>query len=595
MKLIPFSLKCLLGLLIATGLGQVAQCQTATWNNTGTGAWQEPTNWTWSGATPYPSLPTTTTPVLLNNGGTITVQDTSQSAAAFSINSGTLEVTKASSGGMLTVTGTFYIADAAGSTGSVLLDGAGSVINKTTSGQTMIAARGNGSLTVSNGGKFTTTITTHVGRYAGSNGLLNVKSGGEMAVGTLLMGYQGAATVLVENGGLVKTAGAYVAGYGQDLNRNAGTANVTVTGTGSKWTATSFYVGHSGVGSLVVNDSGVVENSSTAYIGFYNGAEGASPAPIYGTGTATIETGGAWRSTGALSIGTGGSTGTLNVATAGLMQVGAAGAGTITLGAGGAVNIGADPLLADAVPAAPGIISAATLTSTAAGRALTLFHSDVSGGYYLTKTGAAAGAHVALAGGLALNALAGTTTLVAGNTFTGGSSIGGYTGTEARLIINHEGALGSGPVVVKNNGVLEVAGSLAPITLQGLTLEAGSALAFDAHPSGGSSDLVFTLENNLSLVAGETEKITIHVGNAAAITDPELYDWAFLEVGGDITGDVASLFEVVSDLPGMYVFQRDGFLVLGAAVIPEPGRAVLLLAGFMGLGLRRRSARVPWH
>lgn len=591
MKLTLFYLKCLSSLVVVTGLGQVAQGQTATWNNTGTGAWQEPANWTWSGTpTPYPSLPTATTPVALNNGGTITVQDTSQTSAALSINNGRLEVTKDSTGGVLGVTGTFYIADAVGSTGSVLLDGAGSVINKITIGQTFVGGRGNGTLTVSNGAKFTSSITFHVARYGTATGFLNVKSGGEVALSNLLLGYQGNATVLVESGGLIKTTATYIAGYGQDGNRSAGTASTIVTGTGSKWTAASFYVGHSGVGTLVVKDLGMVENTGVGYIGFYNGLADATPAPIYGTGTATIESGGIWKSNGGLLIGTSGSTGTLNVATGGLMQAGATGTGTITLGDGGTVNIGANPLLPDAVPVAPGIISAATITTSATGRALTLFHTDVTGDYYLTRTGAAAGAHVALAGSMTLNALAGTTTFIAANTFTGGSSIGGYTGTEARLIINHADALGTGPVVVKNNGILEVAGSLATVTLDSLILEGGSALAFDAHPAGGSSSLIFEVENNLALVAGDTEKITIYVGNTAAIEDPELYDWAFLQVGGDISGDVASLFDVVSDLPGMYVFQRDGFLVLGAAVIPEPGRFSLFMGGLLLITLRRRRA-----
>jgi hypothetical protein len=199
---------------------------------------------------------------------------------------------------------------------------------------------------------------------------------------------------------------------------------------------------------------------------------------------------------------------------------------------------------------------------------------------------------VTLAGSITLNALAGTTTLIAANTFTGGSSIGGYAGTKARLVINHVDALGSGPVMVKSNGVLEVSGALATVSLDNLTLEAGSGLAFDAHPTGGTSNLVFAIENDLTLVAGETEKITLYVGAVAAITDPDFYDWAFLKVGGNITGDVASLFEVVSDLPGLFVYQRDDFLVLGVAVIPEPGRFSLLMGGVLAMSLHRRRSRV---
>lgn len=537
------SIACLL--LACSSLSLLAQ--TATWQNADPGNWQDSANWSWTGTVPDTSLPDTNTTVLIN-AGTAVVQDTTQSAGILTMNTARLEITKGSpdgTGGVLGVSGTFHIGSLAGRTGSVLVDGLGSILNKTGSPQMHIGSSGTGSMVVSNEGRVNVVGTTHIGLGTSSGatgvGTLTVNTAGRyVSSSTFILGYRGNGTLNVESAGYVKTGSSFIGGYGQDANRRGGTGTVNVTGAGSRWELGIIYVGHSGTGTMNIEDSGVVASTSTAVIGHFNfGVSSTAPAgtvptpAIYGTGTVNIRTGGLWQSTANITIGANGGTGTMNLASAGSVLVNS-GNGTITLGDLGSLNIGADPLLPEATPAAPGIVSAATITG-ATDRAVTLFHNDMTGAYHLTKTGAAAGVHVNLAGSMKLQALAGVTSLIGANAYTGGTLISGTAGVDARLILSHATALGSGPVLVQNNGTLEVSTGVTT-TLGSLTLEGGSALAFDAHPIGGTDSPKLEISTMLTLSALPGEKITIHLNNAAAITDPELYDWAFLRTTGGITG-----------------------------------------------------------
>jgi T5SS/PEP-CTERM-associated repeat protein len=594
----------LLGLILCLLASVSARAQTASWNKTGIQSWTTAANWSWTGSVPAGGLPDSATTVALSNGGTIQLKDTSQSISAYTMSNSRLEIIQGSGTSVLTVANAVTLGAGSG-VSSVLIDGLGSELNKTlATGQVHIgSSTGATTLTISNQGKLTSAGAVHLGlatSLTGAASTLNVNTGGQMIVNsTFMIGYRGNGTMNIESGGYVKSTNGFIAGYGPDANRIQGKAEVKVSGEGSKWDVGAIYVGHTGTGTVIVENGGMINSTSIGWIGYFNNGPttGTPPPTQYGDGTVTVQTNGIWQSTGNLNVGTqvttgdypGTSKGTLNVATGGRVNIGA-GSGIITLGDDGWMNIGSNPLLDGALPVGPGIVSAASITG-GVGRTLTLFHNDMTGNYHLSKTGVSSGAHVALTGGLGLQVLSGSTTLVGINSYTGGTVIGGMDEYTARLAVKHSGALGTGSVLVKKNGILEVAPTTNYAQMGILEMEGGSALAMKVNPNGGSNNAVFELREWFYYSGDPDEKITLYLSGTDAITHPELYDWTFLRATGGVFADVTNLFEIVSDIPGFYVFQRDDTLVLGLTLVPEPGRLALCLMAFLGVWMRRRRVR----
>lgn len=588
----------LLGGLFCVLLSSSSWGQTATWNGTGIGNWTDTAKWTWSGgAAPASGLPESANTAVIGNSHTVQFIDTAATITALTMNNGRFEMTRNSGTSILTVSNAVTLGNTAGTHSVMVLDGLGTELIKGATGQFHVGSNGSATLTVQNQAKVTSGNGFHVGLGSATASTMNVTTGGQVIVNsTFMIGHRGNGIVNVTEGGYLKTSNGYLSGYGQDSNRSRGTSLLKVSGLNSKWDVGLVYVGNAGSGTILVEDQGQVISTNSVYIGYFNagGTTQPFPAPSYGTGVLTVQTNGLFKAASGLHIGTAGGTGTLNVASGGRVEVNngtgtSNGVGTITVGGLGSINIGANPLLPEAVPTAPGILSAATLTSAEAGRLVTFFHTDNTGTYHLTKTGLSGGAHVAIAGQLGVKALAGTTTLTAANTFSGGTEIGGDVDHSARLIIAHAAALGTGGVVIKDNGVLEIAAGVTT-TLTGMTLEGGSGLAITLNPDGGDTTPAIQLSQSLSLADDSEEKIKIYVSGADAITNPELYDWTLLTATAGIDAEDTSRFELVSDTPGLYLFLRDNSLVLGmtTVMIPEPGRAGLCLLALGVVALRRR-------
>ena len=88
------------------------------------------------------------------------------------------------------------------------------------------------------------------------------------------------------------------------------TGTVTVDGTGSSWTNSSLlYAGYSGTGTLTIQNGGAVSNT-IGYIGVNSGS----------TGTVTVDgAGSSWTNTGTLYVGNSG-TGTLTIQNGGAVS-----------------------------------------------------------------------------------------------------------------------------------------------------------------------------------------------------------------------------------------------------------------------------------
>ena len=128
--------------------------------------------------------------------------------------------------------------------------------------------------------------THHQGVAFGNGGTLTLNLDGS---GDLGAGYQKTGTLTIADGSAVTSANGYL-GYG---TRSNGTA--TITGAGSKWTASnSLYVGYNGYGVLNVVVGGHVSDAN-GYLGYYD-------SPF--TGTATVSGAGSqWTNSSNLYVG----------------------------------------------------------------------------------------------------------------------------------------------------------------------------------------------------------------------------------------------------------------------------------------------------
>ena len=236
------------------------------------------------------------------------------------------------------------IAQASGgaSTGIVNVTGPGSMWTIANSGSLIVGDGGYGWLNVKNGGKvinnaagglLTSPLT--VGNNASGSGAVTVDGAGSTLsitsnTASIMVGDLGPGSLTIQNGGTFTSSG-----FDSQLDiGNGGTGEVIVNGAGSTLTgaSTALYVGYGSTGSLTVQNGGHVSNSR-GILGYANGS----------AGTATVTgVGSAWDLTNNLTIGNSGSA-SLNINDSGQVNVGGAlsisHAGAINLG-GGTLNVG---------------------------------------------------------------------------------------------------------------------------------------------------------------------------------------------------------------------------------------------------------------
>ncbi|MEN3931772.1 autotransporter outer membrane beta-barrel domain-containing protein [Microvirga sp. W0021] len=166
-----------------------------------------------------------------------------------------------------------------------------------------IGNTGTGSLSISNGGSVIST-TSNIGYETGSTGTVVVTGAGSNwniisagtgvndPNGTLLVGYYGDASLTISNGGIVSSAAAASIGM-----MSGSTGTVEVTGTGSSWDVAHLYVGFYGNASLTISDGAtvnVLDTSAHNRIGMMSGS----------TGTVVVTgAGSSWNTTGGMDVG----------------------------------------------------------------------------------------------------------------------------------------------------------------------------------------------------------------------------------------------------------------------------------------------------
>ncbi len=305
--------------------------------------------------------------------------------------SGSTAAFQLTGGATLTSPGNLVFGEGGASTGTGQISGTGTTVTATgaTTGQLVVGSSGTGSLTVSGGAVVNTRLGV-IGRNAGSSGAVIVDGAGSTwTTAALTVGSSGGGTLTVQAGGAVNPGSLTV------VATAAGTGTVTVTGAGSQLvTPGTGNIATQAGGNLTVSAGGLVSGQNVSLSSF--GTAGSSALVDAGTltarGTLTVASGG----TGALTIQNGGvvsvagnafvglaatNVGTVTVSGANskLQGTGAttflifgggsgAGRGDLTVQAGGAVsNVGTQVTFAqDNGSTSTSVVDAASLTATGA-------------------------------------------------------------------------------------------------------------------------------------------------------------------------------------------------------------------------------------
>jgi T5SS/PEP-CTERM-associated repeat protein len=338
----------------------------------------------------------------VSNGGTYTAND---QLIVGLVGSGAVNIT---SGGQLNTTNDLtHFGYTAGSNGIVVIDGAGSAWNDTSSGLVVggndgSIAGGNGTITVRNGGALNTgdvvlgndstntsrgtvTVTGLGSSWTANNvfvgwnsiGTVNILDRATFTVNTDLsigtcncsfgtMNVGGGSTVTIGNGWTIGEAA-------------GGSGVMTVTGSGTSVTATGdLQVASAGIGTLTIED-GAAATAANVYVGFANGSSGtvtvSGGASLTATGDLTVGDSG----TGVLNVRSGatvtavngiignnaGSSGAVSVQGAGstatftgalIVGLGGIGTGSLTIADGGVVNVTGNTLNGDSVTVGAGSV-----------------------------------------------------------------------------------------------------------------------------------------------------------------------------------------------------------------------------------------------
>ncbi|WP_417676804.1 autotransporter domain-containing protein [Roseibium sp.] len=300
------------------------------------------------------------------------------------------------------------------------------------------------------GGDVTASNDITVGEKTGSEGTVTIYGSGSKLTATdeFELGKAGTGTLDVTDGGAVDIGGNF--NIGRD---RSGSGTVTISGTGSKLTATGrTYVGRIGNGTLNITNGAKAIFTKGPYLSRDRNA----------TGTVTISGSGS------------------NLTAAGLMSVGAVGTGVLTISDGGTAEVGSMTI-------GSGSTSGSSVTVSGSDSALTV-----------TRTGNAFDVGFSDTGTLSISD--GGKVVVGGSTSVGRLSKGSGTvtisGSDSKLTSADDiflGTRGSGTLNITNGGEAASSknvyfgnyeGSSGTATISGSGSKLTSALAFDVGKAG---------------------------------------------------------------------------------------------------------------
>lgn len=476
------------------------------------------------------------------DSGTVTVSGATGNTNSTWTNSNTLFVGYSSAGTLNISDGGQVTSSSAGiANGSqVAIDGVNansSASSWAINGTLTVGSDSAGILSITNGAKLSTTsdgyiagraLTAATGTVTVSGATGNTNSTWTDS-GNLYVGYTGAGTLNISDGGQVTDVSGYIANGGP--NSIATVDGVNANGTASKWTNSStLYVGYGGDGTLAITNGGQVSSSSgivafsvhatvtidgvnangtasswadsgTLSVGLIgdgtltltNGAQLSDTSGSIGgdafqsgaTGTVTVSgatgnTNSTWTSSSGLIVGNAGA-GTLNISNGGIVNSPSvilastgSGQGTLNLNSNGVLQTGSVGMGTGSgggtINFNGGILRAtgnnSDFISGFAPGAITL----ASGGGTIDSNGYAITVNAILGGGGALTSTGtGTLTLTNTNTYTGGTSVAAGT-----LAYGSNSNLGSGGVSLATGGALQYTGSTSGTLSQNITVTSGT-------------------------------------------------------------------------------------------------------------------------
>lgn len=501
---------------------------------------------------------------------------------------------------------TAWVGFGVGSVGTAVITG----LNSTwTSSEILhVGVDGNGTLTIEDHAKVTSTLGGSIGTLADGVGMVTVTgSGSRWDTSSLLVGNKGQGTLVIADGGQVSVSSGYVGnstvnlgavtisgpgslwtstdrmdiGNGSVTIRNGGKASnalsgiggiagaeatVTVTGTGSQWvTGNGLAVGLSGTGSLIVEAGGsassrytvVAEQLGTVGSVLVSGAGSvfSNTDQLYvgrdGSATIRVENGGLLKNGDGI-VGESSGNGTVTVTGAGSrwvstgsLTIGQQGTGLVEVADGGFVSASGPIRIGNGSFNIGAVRSAPAAAPGAVAASAVIFQGWSNSALVFNHTGNAYAFDAPMSGTGSILQLAGTTVL-------GGDS-SGFTGTTS-----------------VSGGVLRVNGHLGgSVTVSGGSLGGSGTLLGNVSVGSGGTIApggTLTVAGNLDLVSGSALRIGVNgdgrgdridVGGQLTANGSKLYltstggqfagptSYAVLATGAGISG---SGFDTVSDL-----------------------------------------------